>query len=189
MSILCQPLTTGETGEFLPYKICKKGNHSWSLCLEKDKASSPSLMISSACSNKKLQLPLFMVTRRGKKYILNCLLDLSSQRLLNDEVAKKLGIKIDSLSGLQFNMKTFLGEDSRYLKESLISITMGGNSLPCKALFNRNINLNLPISRLADLIRNFKATEFKLAADFDKVLYMVIRVEGLIVSRDIPQRR
>ena len=76
--------------------------------------------------------------------MLNCLLDSGSQRsYLSDEVTKGLGIKIVFLPALQFNIKTFLGEDMRCLKEPPLNI-----ALPIKALFDRNINLNLPISWL-----------------------------------------
>ena len=103
--------------------------------------------------------------------MLNYLLDLGSQRsYLSDDVAKRLGIKIDSLKALQFNMKTFLGKNMRCLKEAPINTAVGDSSLPIKALFDRNINLNLSISRLDDLTRNLKSPEFKLAADFDKTV-------------------
>ena len=51
-------------------------------------------------------------------------------------------------------MKTFLGEDMRGLMEAPINIAVGDNSLSIKALFDRNINLNLLISRLEDLTRS-----------------------------------
>ena len=76
-------------GEFNPYKICKKGPHYWSLCPDKDKASSPSLSVTSACRDKEL-LPLVKITasKNGHKYMLNCLLDSGSQlSYLFDEVA------------------------------------------------------------------------------------------------------
>ena len=90
--------------------------------------------------------------------MLNCLLDSVSQRSYpSDEVAKGLGIKIYSLPALQLNMKTFLGEDMQCLKEASINIAVDDNSLFIKALFDCNINLNLPISRLDDLTRNLKS--------------------------------
>ena len=67
-------------------------------------------------------------------------------------------------------MKTFFGKDMRGPKEVLINILLGDNPLPIKALFDCNINLNLPISRLDDLTRNLKLAGFKLAADFDKTV-------------------
>ena len=119
--------------------------------------SSPSLSVSSACSDKELLLHLVMVavSKNGHKYLLNCLLDSGSQRsCMSNEVNKRLGIKIDSFPALQFNIKTFLGEVTRCLKEALINITVDHNSLPIKALFDCNIKLNLSISRLDDLTRN-----------------------------------
>ena len=103
----------GNRGEFKLWKICKKGAYYLSWCLDKDNASSLSLSVSSACSDKKLLLSLVKVTvsKNGHKYMLNCLLDSSSQRsYLSDEVVKGLGIKIDSLPAQQFNMKMFFRE-------------------------------------------------------------------------------
>ena len=119
----------GIRGEFKPCKIYK-GPHYWS------PASSPSLSVTSACSNKELLLPLVKVTvlKNGHKYILNCLLDSGNQRsYLSNEVANGLNIKIDSLPALQFNMKKFLGEDMQCLKEVPINIAVGDNSLSIKA--------------------------------------------------------
>ena len=117
------------------------------------------------------------------KYMLYCLLDSGNQRsYLSDGVAKGLGIKIKSLPVLQFNMKTFLAEDMRCLKEAPIDIAVGDNSLPIKALFDSNINLNLSISRLNDLARNLNSAVFKLVADFDKPVNGEIKVEGLIIQ-------
>ena len=59
------------------------------------------------------------------------------------------------------------------------------NYLLIKALFYRNINLNLPISRQDDLTRNLKSAGFKLTADFDKTVNGEIKVEGLIGIDDI----
>ena len=57
--------------------------------------------------------------------MLNCLLDSGSLRsYLSDELAEGLGIKIDSLPALQFNMKTFLEEDIRCLKEAPIRMDL-----------------------------------------------------------------
>ena len=137
----------GNRGELLPSKICGKDNHYWSLCPEKDEASSPSLSVSSACSDKELLLPHIRVTvtRSGKRCTLNCLLDSDSQwSHLSDEVAKRIRIKID------FACHETQRENTRYLKESLIIIYVVDNSLPIKALFNCNIYQNLPISRLAE---------------------------------------
>ena len=47
-------------------------------------------------------------------------------------------------------------------------------------MFNRNISLNLLISRQDDLTRNLKSAGFKLTADFDKTVNGDIKVEGLI---------
>ena len=63
-------------------------------------------------------------------------------------------MKIHSLPALKFNMKMFLGEDIQCLKKAPINIIGRDNSFSIKALFDHNINLNLPISRLDDLTRN-----------------------------------
>ena len=57
------------------------------------------------------------------------------------------------------------------------------DSIDISSLFTQRLhqNLNLPISRLADLIKNFKTTGVELAADFDKVLNGAIQVEELTV--------
>ena len=68
----------------------------------------------------------------------------------------------------------------RCLKEASINIAVGDNSLPVQVLFDRKINLNLPISGLDDLTSNLKSAVFKLAADFDKTVNGEIKVEGLI---------
>ena len=126
------------------------------------------------------------MAKNGHIYMLNCLLDTGSQRsYLSDEEPKELGITIDSLPALQFNMKTFLGEDMRCLKESPINFAVGDNSLSIKTLFDRNINLNLPISRLDDLTINLKSAGFKLATDFDKTVNGENKVDGLICIDDI----
>ena len=53
-------------------------------------------------------------------------------------------------------------------KGNPINITASDNSLLIKPLFDRYVNLNLPISELDDLTRNLKSAVFKLADDFDK---------------------
>ena len=65
----------------------------------------------------------------------------------------------------------------RCLKEDPISIVVGDNALPIKALFDRNISLNLSISRLDDLTRNLKSARFNLAADFNKTVNGEIKEE------------
>ena len=154
----------GNRREFKHCKICKRGTHYWSLCPDKDKASSPSLSVSSASSDTELLLPLVKVTvsTNGHRYMLICLLDSGNQRFyLSCKVAKWLGIKIDPLPVLQFNMKTFLEKDMQCLKEAPINIAVGDNSLSIKTLFDCNINLNLFITRLDDLTKNLKSAEIK----------------------------
>ena len=91
-------MTSGEIGESLrPAKFVRNDVHYWSQYPHKNKASSPSLSVSSARNDKELLLPLVIVTVSKNGHILNCLLDSGS---LSDEVAKELGIKFDSLPAL-----------------------------------------------------------------------------------------
>ena len=126
-------------------------------------------------------LPIVAITvsKRKRKYKLNCLFDTGSQRIyFSGQVMETLGCYKSLLTTVESFVKTFLGSKTKKLNQVVVGIHVNkGNSLPLPVLIDDEFDMNLRFDNFKSVKNNLLNLNYKLAFLHEK---NDIRVNGLL---------
>ena len=128
-------------------------------------------------------LSLKMRVHGGPMVRFNVLFDTASSRSYIDPIiAKRLGLKLDSVSDGEYEVNTFLGSGLKTLGEATLEVILPSQRhLVLPLLIDRDFKVAIEVNGLKDCVQNLKNLRFPLAAEYGESCESIV-VNGLIGS-------
>lgn len=175
-------------GNKLPRRCahCKSRGHVTPLCNETDKGGNSPTASTHVCANTSMQeqpyiLPIVAITvfKGKRKYRFNCLFDTGSQRTyFSRNVIERLGCYKSLLTPVEYEVKTFLGSQTKKLNQLVVGIEVTkGSSLSLPVLIDDEFDMNLRFDNFKSVKKNLINLNYTLAFLHKK---NDIRVHGLL---------
>ena len=156
--------------------LCAANSHITALCVkgksDEQVDSSPRFSQNNLCINtsafgdQNFLLPTLTLgfTHRYKRIEVRCLLDLGSQRsYLHSDLLKEFDINPSYVSEYDCSIKTFNGQHSANVKESLLRIHLDADRNVLHPLLFSDLNLDFNVENLKLALNNIKAQNVQLA--------------------------
>ena len=184
-------VTINSSKDHKPCKFCGLKGHVGAMCKKRPvqalerKSTDVHVCLSTGSEyNSPFLLPVISIMVKGPKglhFKFNALLDTGSSRsYMSSYVLNKLDCSPDSLTAVDYDVKTFLGSGIKSLKEVTLEVHLPSkryNILP--VLVDDQFDIDLNIQGLGKCIQNFKSNQLALNANFD-VSSDKVHVHGLI---------
>ena len=141
-------------------------------------------LITDIGDQSKFLLPVLTIQMQaygGPRVSFNVLLDTGSSRsYIAPCIGKKLGLNLESVPNVQFQVQTFLGSGYKILGENTLEVHFpSGRHLSLPILIDNEFKVNMEVRGLNKAISNFKNLKVPLAAEYGDAYDSVV-VNGLI---------
>ena len=172
-------------------KFCNSKAHVSAVCTNRSgtvsstKSTPNNLCLSTGISDEApTLLPIFSIEMkgpRGSKVKFNALLDTGSSRsYLASNIVNQLQCDPKTFKLVDYDVKTFLGSGRKSLKEVTLEVHLPSKRyLGLPILVDDQFRIDVEVGCLETVINNFKALNYKLAANFDNCSN-IVPVHGLI---------
>ena len=174
---------------FKPCKFCQSYKHVSAMCPQ---CVVPKPTLNNAClstnagQKSNYLLPVLAITmqsREGPKITFNALFDTGSSRsYINPKVAKQLAIRTDLVTGVQYEVRTFLGAGTKELGEATLLVYFPSGRYYASSIFiDDSFNVDLEVRGLSQAVANLRTLNTPLGADFSTTSDK-LEINGLIGS-------
>ena len=168
-------------------KFCNSRQHVAALCSKRPLPTLNNACLSTGIGHKSnYLLPVISITMQGRggdKVSFNALLDTGSSRsYINPKVVKKLSIKQDMVTNVQYEVRTFLGAGTKELGEATLQVYFPSGRYHALPIFiDSNFCVDLEVRGLSQLVSNLRALNTTLGAEFSDSMDK-LEINGLIGS-------
>lgn len=165
---------------------CQSRCHITALCSKSNPVHSNLCLNSSLEVDKPYILPtLTLKFARGcKSFDVRCLIDSGSQRsYLADNIIQNLNLNPKSLADVNFDIKTFIGNQNRTLKETVLEVHLRSDyKIEMPMLIDSKMSLGFEVAGLKYALKNIVDSGYKLADNhaFSNQKDSFIKLDGLI---------